>query len=135
MSDKIKQPNHYTWLPGIECYDVTKHFCFTLGNAIKYIWRAGKKGSESELDDLMKAREYLDLKIADLTPKETVTLNVWIQNHGFEPKEIRKADGSFRKGVVRLNCGAQTTQLGNLTWGFETLPEHAWIKDYMITGD
>ena len=37
---------------------------FLLGNAVKYISRAGKKGSAVE--DLEKAKQYLDWKIAEL---------------------------------------------------------------------
>lgn len=40
---------------------------FCLGNAVKYICRAGKKGSV--IEDLAKARWYLDREIARLTPK------------------------------------------------------------------
>jgi hypothetical protein len=38
---------------------------FCLGNAVKYIWRAGLK-SESPLEDLKKARWYIDREIARL---------------------------------------------------------------------
>ena len=61
-ADPISHPSHYTWIPGIECMDVAKHFNFTLGNVLKYIWRAGRKGNA--LDDLKKARYYLDVEIA-----------------------------------------------------------------------
>ena len=39
---------------------------FCLGNAVKYISRAGKKEGESELDDLKKARWYIDRHIEQL---------------------------------------------------------------------
>lgn len=59
--DPISMPSHYTQLP-VECIDVTEHFSFTLGNAIKYIWRADHKGKP--LEDLRKARWYIDREIA-----------------------------------------------------------------------
>jgi len=37
---------------------------FCLGNAIKYIWRAGKKGQP--IEDLKKAKWYLDREIKRL---------------------------------------------------------------------
>ena len=41
-------PNHYKSHPsGIECIQITEHFNFCLGNAIKYIWRAGLKNPET----------------------------------------------------------------------------------------
>lgn len=38
---------------------------FYLGNAIKYIKRAGKKEGNSRLQDLKKAREYIEHEIQD----------------------------------------------------------------------
>ena len=39
---------------------------FWTGNAIKYIGRAGKKDPDREIEDLKKARWYLDDKIQEL---------------------------------------------------------------------
>lgn len=61
----INHPRHYTAHPsGIECIEIAKHMNFCLGNVLKYIWRAPEKGSE--LEDLKKARWYLDCEIARL---------------------------------------------------------------------
>jgi hypothetical protein len=62
MTDKVNHPTHYNWF-GIECLDVVKHFNFCLGNAIKYIWRAGLKPGEDALEDLEKAKFYIDTEI------------------------------------------------------------------------
>ena len=40
--------------------------CFHLGNAIKYILRAGKKDISKKIEDLEKSRWYLDRKIKQL---------------------------------------------------------------------
>ena len=57
-NDPVDHPAHYTSHPsGVECIDVTEHMSFNLGNAIKYIWRAGQKGDFHE--DLEKAIFYL----------------------------------------------------------------------------
>ncbi len=59
-------PSHYTNHPsGVDCADVTEHFSFCIGNVIKYVWRAGLKSREV-LEDLRKARWYLDREIARL---------------------------------------------------------------------
>lgn len=59
-------PVHYTGHPsGVECIQITEHMNFTLGNAMKYIWRAGLKGDA--VGDLKKARWYLDREIARLS--------------------------------------------------------------------
>jgi hypothetical protein len=63
MSDPVKKPDHYRWIPGIECKDVAAHFPFFLGCAIKYIWRAGRKNGETRLQALEKAHECLGLAI------------------------------------------------------------------------
>lgn len=61
--DAVNHPKHYTSHPsGVECIQVTEHMGFCLGNAMKYIWRADEKGSAVE--DLQKARWYLDREIA-----------------------------------------------------------------------
>jgi hypothetical protein len=63
--DVVNHPKHYTSHPsGIECIQVTEHMSFTLGNAVKYIWRADLKADR--LEDLRKARWYLDREIARL---------------------------------------------------------------------
>lgn len=70
--NKVQHPSHYTWLKelcGIEVIDITRHLDFDLGNAIKYILRAGRKSEEgySETDktieDLQKAIFYLNDEI------------------------------------------------------------------------
>lgn len=55
-------PSHYRQHPsGIECIQITEHFDFCLGNAIKYIWRAGLKGNK--ITDLEKAAWYIERAI------------------------------------------------------------------------
>ena len=71
-SDDVNHPPHYTSHPsGVECIDIVEHFTFCVGNTIKYCWRAGLKGAPQELaaknlEDLRKARWYLDREIARL---------------------------------------------------------------------
>lgn len=62
MHDPVNHPRHYTEHPsGIECIQVTRHFNFCLGNAIKYIWRAGLK--DDAVEDLRKAMWYIQEEI------------------------------------------------------------------------
>jgi len=66
QSDSVNHPNHYNSHPaGIECIDVVEHLPFNVGNAIKYLWRAGLKGDEVE--DLRKAAWYVYREIERLT--------------------------------------------------------------------
>lgn len=63
--DLINHPPHYTSHPsGIECIEITRHFNFNVGNAIKYLWRAGLKANATE--DLRKARWYIEDEIKRL---------------------------------------------------------------------
>lgn len=68
MADNVNHPKHYNSHPsGVECIDVAEHMSFNLGNALKYIWRhEGKNG----LEDLRKARWYIDREIAKLSGKK-----------------------------------------------------------------
>ena len=69
--DIINQPPHYKSHPSsIECIQITEHMNFCLGNAIKYIWRAGLKSS-SEIEDLRKARWYIEREIQRLIRENT----------------------------------------------------------------
>ncbi|MEU5577802.1 DUF3310 domain-containing protein [Streptomyces huasconensis] len=62
--DSVTHPSHYTWLPnGVEVIDITEHMNFNRGNAVKYMARAGRKSRTTELEDLKKARWYLDREI------------------------------------------------------------------------
>lgn len=68
MSDPIN-PEHYKQHPsGVEAIAICEHFSFCLGNAIKYIWRAGVKTTDP-VEDLKKARWYLDREIERLSQR------------------------------------------------------------------
>lgn len=59
----ISHPAHYT--QGIECMDyIESHkLNYARGNIIKYVTRAGLKDASKEVEDLEKARWYLDREI------------------------------------------------------------------------
>ncbi len=60
-NDPINHPKHYNAHPsGIEAIEVTEHFNFNTGNAIKYLWRAGSKKGSSRYQDLAKAKWYVE---------------------------------------------------------------------------
>jgi hypothetical protein len=75
MSDPVNHPSHYTDNPkGIELIDMIGHLSFPKGAAIKYIYRAGKKGTpDKELEDLKKARWFVDHLIQELETKALPT--------------------------------------------------------------
>lgn len=73
MSDNVNHPAHYNSHPsGVECITVVEHMNFNVGNAIKYLWRAGlktghsvvdKNGNEQHIEDLKKAYWYINREI------------------------------------------------------------------------
>ncbi len=74
MQDNVNHPSHYTSDPsGIECIEITRHRDFNIGNAIKYLWRAGLKDDaampqkEKTIEDLRKAIWYIQDEINMLT--------------------------------------------------------------------
>lgn len=86
MADMVNHPLHYTSDPsGVECIQITRHRNFNIGNAIKYLWRAGLKLEEAatpiegvpylaarkvshakQIEDLQKAIFYINDEIGRL---------------------------------------------------------------------
>lgn len=66
MTDLVNHPAHYTAHPsGVEAIQITEHLNFCVGNAMKYLWRAGLK-TASPLEDLRKAEWYVKREISRL---------------------------------------------------------------------
>lgn len=67
MNDPVNNPTHYTSDPsGVECIEITRHRNFNVGNAIKYLWRAGLKDEAAHVQDLKKAVWYIQDEIKRL---------------------------------------------------------------------
>jgi hypothetical protein len=78
---EVNHPPHYTsgkdstgrsieCIEALEAMDVAKEFC--LGNAIKYLWRLGLKGTKDDrLKDAKKAQWYLTRLIGYLEKEQT----------------------------------------------------------------
>ena len=73
VTNSVNHPDYYNSHPsGVECIDIARHYCFSIGNAIKYLWRAGLKkemgleDKEKEIEDLKKAIFYINDKIKQL---------------------------------------------------------------------
>ena len=62
----VYHPPHYKAHPsGVECIQITEHMSFCLGNAMKYIWRAGIK-TDDPVHDLSKAVWYINREISKI---------------------------------------------------------------------
>lgn len=66
--DAVNRPAHYAegWSNGAEVIDITENLNFNRGNAVKYIARAGRKDAMKTVEDLKKARWYIDRELKRL---------------------------------------------------------------------
>jgi hypothetical protein len=65
VSDQVDHPVHFNAHPaGIEAIDVCEELGFNLGNAVKYLWRAGLKPGADDETDLRKAAWYVEREIS-----------------------------------------------------------------------
>lgn len=70
--DSINHPSHYVEGRKYETIDVIEDWGlgFRLGNALKYISRAGRKDPSKTAEDLRKAIFYIEREISALEPPE-----------------------------------------------------------------
>lgn len=116
--DLVNHPAHYAEdgqfaFPAPECIMLTRHLDFNAGNAVKYIWRAGFKGSAAE--DLRKALWYIDDAIKMNMTRDSRTADVCIARTLV--KMLRPAPGNAL-------AERKLTAIRFLCWGF---PENAKV--------
>jgi hypothetical protein len=78
MDDKIKKPNHYNMKIQPATFIMENNIPYAEGNVIKYICRWNKKhlSAAKQLEDLKKAKQYIDMIIAKEFPETVgITLN------------------------------------------------------------
>lgn len=113
--ERVDHPAHYNEHPsGVECIDVVEHFSFNVGNAAKYLWRAGLK-SPDPLDDLKKAAWYVGREIVrlqrppELTAARRAALEQKAQMAAVPDMKMEPIDGEMSRlgPYVRLcfKCG------------------------------
>ncbi|SKU46805.1 Protein of unknwon function (DUF3310) [Mycobacteroides abscessus subsp. abscessus] len=101
MSDAIN-PSHYKdgYSNGAEVIDITENLNFNRGNAVKYIARAGKKDPTTEIQDLRKAKWYVDREIARVECKQGIVtreLNVHVFNNAQKAEAVVLAPRDSQK--------------------------------------
>lgn len=67
----VTSPPHYKDAARVECITIIEDLglSYNLGNALKYLWRKGRKDPAKTLQDLEKARFYVDREIMALGGK------------------------------------------------------------------
>lgn len=74
--ERVNHPKHYQHPSGIECITIARHHDFNIGNALKYIFRAGLKqeqwltSTQKQIEDLQKAVFYIQDEIKFLQAKQ-----------------------------------------------------------------
>lgn len=66
-NDPVNHPAHYTAYDGLEIIDLTEQMMSNRGNAVKYIARAGLKNPDTEIEDLQKAKWYIEREVQRMT--------------------------------------------------------------------
>lgn len=73
--NRVNHPSYYQDPSGVECITVARYRDFNIGNALKYLWRAGLKTEEGisdidkQIEDLQKAVFYINDEIELLKGK------------------------------------------------------------------
>lgn len=63
-ASNVDHPKHYNLHPsGVECITIVEHMPFNVGNAVKFLWRAGEKPNTDAIEDLRKAAWYVQREI------------------------------------------------------------------------
>ena len=90
MADKVTQPPHYFRFK-IEpiTFIMQNDIPYAEGNAIKYIcrWRFKHKTKEAQIEDLKKAKQYIDLILEHEENKSDEQVKLKLGNN---PSELRK---------------------------------------------
>lgn len=74
--ERVNHPKHYQHPSGVECITIARHHDFNIGNALKYLFRAGLKQEQGispldkQIEDLQKAAFYIQDEIKFLQTKQ-----------------------------------------------------------------
>lgn len=103
-NDNINHPKHYQngLTVEVECIMFSRHLGFALGNAFKYVWRAGIKDDIKQ--DIQKALWYLDDATAwniNINKAEFIEFLPKYDNLGWKYNILRYIlQGGYRNGSV-----------------------------------
>ena len=98
QKESVNHPKHYNSHPsGVECIDIIRHYCYDIGAAIKYLWRAGLKTEEGmtdrekEIEDLRKAIWYINDRIRQLQTESSndASGNSAVSSHTLPQRSLR----------------------------------------------
>ena len=104
MKDNVNHPNHYQNIAGVEAIDILNDMvkdlpgkqAVMLWNSMKYLFRFQKKNG---VEDLKKARNYLDYLIADMDAVCDAAEKLWDTWHSNEYGHVWIFAGTNPKGM------------------------------------
>lgn len=110
VHDPVNRPAHYTD-GNIEVIDFIedKKLGFCLGNAVKYIARAGKKNKDKEVEDLEKAIWYIKRRIKEIQEVPSIVLEPLKHDAPISCKLGRKLFGESPSARL-CKCGLGRTR-------------------------
>lgn len=80
MKDNVNHPSHYTdGKIEVISFIEDKNLNYHRGNAVKYISRAGKKNPDKEIEDLEKARWYINREIERITGQKRKQVHIALE--------------------------------------------------------
>lgn len=101
--DSVNHPKHYTSHPsGIECIQITEHLSFTIGNAIKYLWRADEKGG---VEDLQKAVWYINREISKREQAKQEASVDLLAKHLTFIEQMKKEGELYKYNLITAGAG------------------------------
>lgn len=105
--DSVNHPPHYNQYKGLEVWDLVEKMTFNLGNAIKYIARAGHKDPSKTVEDLQKAIAYIERERARVFKTEPD-----YENYGEIVDVLSSQLPYFRATAVQYICRGSNYFLG-----------------------
>lgn len=128
-AEAVNHPSHYG--KADDPYEVIKvieawALSFHTGNTVKYIARAGKKDPNKVIEDLEKARWYLDREIANLKAAKQLALDF---EKSQPTKVIHKVPAEPREIEVSVKVGEPTDFDENCARAFSSLQPDGITKD------
>ena len=96
MKDNVNHPSHYTDRKiEVISYIEDKNLNYHRGNAVKYISRAGKKNADKEIEDLEKARWYINREIERITGQKRKQVHIALEEGVAEKRYYLILNESF----------------------------------------
>lgn len=81
--NNVSNPQHYIAKSGVEVIDLISDMPWIRGNAIKYIFRAGKKYPDKEIEDLEKAVFCINRELVRLRRENQIKVST-VDGNGTE---------------------------------------------------